>query len=141
MEIEQQQGKTNVEMVEQPSAAAQGQRPNPEGEEQHLMRSKADEVGIWRSALLFKRAGCIAMIAAFCAALDGYRKTPSALISNCRVLTLRTEINLNGGIVANKGFIKQMASPGTKVIDGKYVSAWGGIQSTGQFVGQVVRSA
>lgn len=34
-----------------------------------------------------------------------------------------------------------MASPGTTVIQGKYVSAWGGIQSAGQFVGQVVRSA
>jgi hypothetical protein len=50
-----------------------------------------------------------------------------------------TEINLNGGIIANKGFIKQFATPGTKVILGKYVSAWGGIQSAGQFVGQVVR--
>jgi hypothetical protein len=50
-----------------------------------------------------------------------------------------TEINLNGGIIANKGFIKQFAAPGTTVILGKYISAWGGIQSAGQFVGQVVR--
>jgi MFS transporter, SP family, general alpha glucoside:H+ symporter len=50
-----------------------------------------------------------------------------------------TEINLNGGIVANKGFIRQMASPNTKIIDGNYVSAWGGIQSAGQTIGQVVR--
>ena len=48
------------------------------------------------------------------------------------------EINLNGGIVANKGFIRQMAAPGTTVIQGKYISAWGGIQSAGQFLGQVV---
>lgn len=48
------------------------------------------------------------------------------------------EINLNGGIVANKGFIRQFASPGTVVISGTYVSAWGGIQSAGQTVGQVV---
>jgi len=33
-----------------------------------------------------------------------------------------------------------MASPGTVIIAGKYVSAWGGIQSAGQFVGQVVRA-
>ena len=50
-----------------------------------------------------------------------------------------TEINLNGGIVSNKGFIRQMAAPGTKIIAGKYISAWGGIQSAGQTVGQIVR--
>lgn len=53
--------------------------------------------------------------------------------SNCT-----SEINLNGGIVSNKGFIRQMAAPGIKAIDGKYVSAWGGIQSAGQTVGQIV---
>lgn len=31
-----------------------------------------------------------------------------------------------------------MATPGTKIIKGKYISAWGGIQSAGQVVGQVV---
>lgn len=49
-----------------------------------------------------------------------------------------TEINLNGGIVSNKGFIRQMASPGTSIIAGKYISAWGGVQSAGQTVGQIV---
>lgn len=48
------------------------------------------------------------------------------------------EINLNGGVVSNKGFIRQMANPGTTIIDGKYISAWGGIQSAGQTVGQIV---
>jgi hypothetical protein len=48
------------------------------------------------------------------------------------------EINLNGGIVSNKGFIEQMMGTGIKIIDGKYVSAWGGIQSAGQTVGQIV---
>lgn len=57
-----------------------------------------------------------------------------------QVLTSLTEINLNGGIIANKGFVKQFATPGTTVIQGKYVSAWGGIQSAGQFFGQVVRN-
>jgi hypothetical protein len=50
------------------------------------------------------------------------------------------EINLNAGIVSNKGFIRQMASPGTTIIQGKYISAWGGIQSTGQTLGQIVRN-
>jgi hypothetical protein len=31
-----------------------------------------------------------------------------------------------------------MEPSGVKILDGKYVSAWGGIQSAGQFVGQVV---
>lgn len=51
-----------------------------------------------------------------------------------------TEINLNAGIVSNKGFIQQMASPGTSIIAGKYISAWGGVQSAGQTVGQIVLS-
>ncbi|EPE07151.1 sugar transporter [Ophiostoma piceae UAMH 11346] len=85
-----------------------------------LMRSREDSLGIWQTVLRHKRVGLIGMAAAFCASLDGY------------------QINLNGNIVANKGFIRQMASPGTKIIKGKYVSAWGGIQSTGQTVGQIL---
>lgn len=50
------------------------------------------------------------------------------------------EINLNGGVVSNKGFIRQMANPETSIIEGKYISAWGGIQSAGQTVGQIVLS-
>jgi hypothetical protein len=74
METERQQGKSNVEMVEQTSAA-EHQMPISKGEGHHLMRSKADQLSVWRSVLLFRRVGCIAMIAAFCAALDGYRRT------------------------------------------------------------------
>ncbi|PMD16021.1 general substrate transporter [Hyaloscypha hepaticicola] len=92
----------------------------PTKDENPLMRSKVDDLSVWQSARKFKRVGFMAMAAAFCAALDGY------------------QINLNGGIIANKGFIKQFATPGTKVILGKYVSAWGGIQSAGQFIGQVL---
>lgn len=50
------------------------------------------------------------------------------------------EINLNGGVVSNKGFIRQMANSETSIIEGKYISAWGGIQSAGQTVGQIVLS-
>jgi hypothetical protein len=31
-----------------------------------------------------------------------------------------------------------MANPGKTIIDAKYISAWGGIQSAGQTVGQIV---
>ena len=74
MATAQEQSKNNVEMVEQTSGTER-QMAVSKGEDHHVMRSKADELGVWRSLLLFKRVGCIAMVAAFCAALDGYRKT------------------------------------------------------------------
>ncbi|RDW62205.1 putative maltose permease (MalP) [Coleophoma cylindrospora] len=83
------------------------------------MRLKSDDLGIMESVGRYKLITLVAMAAAFCASLDGY------------------QISLNGGIVSNKGFIKQFASPGTKIIKGKYVSAWGGIQSAGQTLGQI----
>ena len=55
------------------------------------------------------------------------------------MLWASTEISLNAGIVSNKGFIRQFATVGTTIIMGKYVSAWGGIQSAGQTIGQIVR--
>ncbi|KAH7127828.1 general substrate transporter [Dactylonectria estremocensis] len=85
-----------------------------------LMRSREDDLGVWDTTLKYKTIGVIAMAAAFSASLDGY------------------QINLNGGIVSNKGFIRQMASEGTEIIQGKYISAWGGIQSAGQTVGQIL---
>lgn len=50
------------------------------------------------------------------------------------------EINLNGGIVANEGFIHQIAGSQAEIVQSQYVSAWGGIQSAGQAIGQFVRS-
>ncbi|KAJ5871638.1 uncharacterized protein N7529_003991 [Penicillium soppii] len=85
-----------------------------------IMRSREDDLGIWQCVKRFKTVSWIAMAAAFSASLDGY------------------QINLNAGIVSNKGFIRQMASPGTTIIQGKYISAWGGIQSTGQTLGQIL---
>ncbi|KAF4499688.1 Major facilitator superfamily domain, general substrate transporter [Fusarium agapanthi] len=60
------------------------------------------------------------MLAAFSASLDGY------------------QINLNGGIVSNPGLIRQFSTSGTTIIADKYISAWGGIQSAGQTIGQVL---
>ncbi|KAK6077039.1 MFS alpha-glucoside [Seiridium cupressi] len=95
-------------------------RENVTHDDGPVLRAATDDLSVWQSVRRFKKVGYIAMAAAFCASLDGY------------------QINLNGGIVANKGFIKQMANPGTTIIDGTYVSAWGGIQSAGQTIGQVV---
>ncbi|GIK07192.1 hypothetical protein Aspvir_002848 [Aspergillus viridinutans] len=85
-----------------------------------LMRSKEDDLTVWQSVRRYRMVGVIAMAAAFSASLDGY------------------QINLNGGIVSNKGFIRQMATSDTAIIAGKYISAWGGIQSTGQTIGQIL---
>lgn len=46
-----------------------------------LMRSKEDSLGIWRTVLRHKRLGLIAMTAAFCASLDGYRESQAYLLT------------------------------------------------------------
>ncbi|KAJ4328834.1 hypothetical protein N0V84_000621 [Fusarium piperis] len=107
-----QQAKQDTEMVERRASGDAVTMP--------VMRSRFDDLGVWQSVRRYKHVGLIAMTAAFCASLDGY------------------QINLNGGIVSNKGFIRQFSSPGTTIIAGKYISAWGGIQSAGQTVGQVL---
>lgn len=38
----------------------------------HPMKTMEDSIGIWRTVLRHKRVGFIAMMAAFCAPLDGY---------------------------------------------------------------------
>jgi len=53
------------------------------------------------------------------------------------MMSLLTAVNLNGSIIANKGFIRDMAPPGAKAAEAKWVSAWGGIQSAGQCIGQM----
>lgn len=49
------------------------------------------------------------------------------------------QVNLNGSIIANKGFIRQFgtvrSATGVLSLDPKHVSVWGGIQSVGQVVG------
>ncbi|KAE8372412.1 general substrate transporter [Aspergillus bertholletiae] len=85
-----------------------------------VMRSKEDDLSVWQTVRRYKFVSVVAMAAAFSAALDGY------------------QINLNGGLVSNKGFIRQMTSPGTTIIAGQYVSAWSGIQSSGQTIGQIL---
>ncbi|KAF7189943.1 MFS transporter fmqE [Pseudocercospora fuligena] len=84
-----------------------------------VMRTKEDDLSFWQAIRRYKLVTGVAMCAAFCASLDGY------------------QITLNGGIVSNKGFIRQFFGNGVKVIPGKYVSAWGGIQSAGQTLGQI----
>ncbi|OJJ44483.1 hypothetical protein ASPZODRAFT_18673 [Penicilliopsis zonata CBS 506.65] len=102
----------NIESIEMDPPDTQLKAP--------IMRTKEDDLGVWQSVKRYKWVSVLAMVAAFSASLDGY------------------QINLNGGIVANKGFIRQMAAPGTTIINSNYVSAWGGIQSAGQTIGQIL---
>lgn len=117
---------TELETVSSAAGATGAAAPNhdaaapPAESEGQLMRTAADELGVWQTLVRFRRVGLIAMAAAFSASLDGY------------------QFELSGGIVANKGFIRQFASPGTTIIAGSYVSAWGGMQSAGQCIGQVL---
>jgi hypothetical protein len=138
--------KGEYEAVEQPTAEEDEQCTMTKGGAP-LMRSKIDDLSVWQTVRRYKSISVVATGAAFSAALDGYRmgtysrshiqKIAKSLTDEICVLL---EINLNGGIVSNEGFIRQMASPGTKIIEGKYVSAWGGIQSAGQTIGQIVRT-
>ncbi|KAL4746877.1 hypothetical protein BDW72DRAFT_206984 [Aspergillus terricola var. indicus] len=109
--------KVETEKVEETTTV---EKDETTGKGQPLMRSELDNLSIWESLRRYKVVTMIAMVAAFSASLDGY------------------QINLNGGIVSNKGFIRQMTSPETSIIEGKYVSAWSGIQSAGQTVGQIL---
>ncbi|KAF4176771.1 hypothetical protein CNMCM7927_003881 [Aspergillus lentulus] len=110
--------KTQVETVEHSHPAEMN--PATGKDAAPLMFSKEDDLTVWQSVRRYQMVGVIAMAAAFSASLDGY------------------QINLNGGIVSNKGFIRQMATAGTTIIAGKYISAWGGIQATGQTIGQIL---
>lgn len=129
--------KVNSETIENASAHDRPTTPVKDGE--LLMRSREDDLSVWQCVVRFKKVSLIAMLASFSAALDGYRENSYPAFLKLHMLISILEINLNGGIVSNKGFIQQMASPGTTIIAGKYVSAWGGIQSAGQTVGQIVR--
>jgi hypothetical protein len=90
-QMAEQQDKRDIQMVER-TTTTDDQMPTKD--ENPLMRSKADDLSVWQTATRFKRVGFMAMAAAFCAALDGYRKTFLCYTRNpqakeYRVLTLR----------------------------------------------------
>ena len=39
-----------------------------------VMRSKLDDLSVWKSVWRYRRVGCVSMLAAFSASLDGYRE-------------------------------------------------------------------
>ncbi|EEU46206.1 uncharacterized protein NECHADRAFT_79489 [Fusarium vanettenii 77-13-4] len=80
------------------------------------MRSELDNLPILKALRIYWRIALICMMAAFSAALEGY------------------QLALANAIVSNKGFIRQMPNGGTK-LNPTHVAVWGGMLSTGQFVG------
>lgn len=64
--------KGNSEAIENASAEKQPTTLVKDGEP--VMRSREDDLSVWQCALRFKRVSLIAMVAAFSASLDGYRK-------------------------------------------------------------------
>ncbi|KAH8743739.1 general substrate transporter [Diaporthe sp. PMI_573] len=90
-------------------------KPFSEGVEVQ-MRSTLDDLPILKAVRIYWRVAAICMMAAFNAALEGY------------------QLALTNSIVSNKGFIRTMSGGGTK-LNPTYISVWGGMLSTGQFVG------
>ncbi|KAF5007945.1 hypothetical protein FDECE_5757 [Fusarium decemcellulare] len=80
------------------------------------MRSELDDLPILKAVGIYWRIASICMMAAFSAALEGY------------------QLALTNSIVSNKGFIRQMSNGGSK-LNPTHVAVWGGMLSTGQFVG------
>ena len=66
--------KAEVEAVEMHNVA--DDVPNPKGGAP-LMRTKEDDYSVWQTVARYKVVGYIAMAAAFCASLDGYRRLTS----------------------------------------------------------------
>ena len=73
MAQEQDLSKNQMEMVENSAIV--------HGDDAPVMRTKADDLSIWESVRKYKRVGFIAMMASFCASLDGYRKASIPAVS------------------------------------------------------------
>ncbi|KAM0754628.1 general substrate transporter [Meredithblackwellia eburnea MCA 4105] len=91
------------------------------GPEIVVPKSKLDSLTIPQALKVYRKASLICALAAFSAMCDGY------------------QVNLNGSIIVNKGFIKQFgtvkSSAGVLSLNAQYVSVWGGMQSVGQVIG------
>lgn len=82
------------------------------------LRSKIDNLAVFTALKTYRFTALICMAAAFSASLDGYQG------------------HLNSSIVSNKGFIRQFAPKGSKILDAKWVALWGGTSSAGQTIAQ-----
>ena len=92
------------------------------------LKSEFDQLSILQAMWTFRRTAALCAIAAFCASTDGEWRLLQANVSGY-------QNQLVGSIVANKGFIYQFASDHT-TINPSWVSAFGGVFTAGQLIGQ-----
>ncbi|KAG8628291.1 hypothetical protein KVT40_004164 [Elsinoe batatas] len=75
----------------------------------------------WQTAKTFRWVAAVCALAAFSAATDGY------------------QIGINGGIIANTGFVREFATAtnatGQPFLTSPIISAWSAIMSVGQIIG------
>ncbi|KAK8850771.1 hypothetical protein IAR55_004691 [Kwoniella newhampshirensis] len=86
------------------------------------LKSNFDELGLLATAWKFRKAVMVSTLMCVAAACDGY------------------QINLNGNIIANSGFTRQVGfknSKGVYVLNANNTALWGALQSLGQLVGML----
>ncbi|PLB45132.1 MFS general substrate transporter [Aspergillus steynii IBT 23096] len=86
------------------------------------LKSQADDLGVWATVKRFPKAVFVCNLLCIAAAADGY------------------QINLNGNIIANQGFINHVGfldSSGERALKANYTALWGAMQSLGQLIGMV----
>lgn len=110
--------KAELDHVEDVTRADATQATPADVQDPPALRSKIDNLAIYQALKTYRWTAVICMAAAFSASLDGYQG------------------HLNSSIVSNKGFIRQFAPAGSKILDAKWVALWGGTSSAGQTIAQ-----
>ncbi|OCF35836.1 sugar transporter [Kwoniella heveanensis BCC8398] len=89
-----------------------------------VLKSSFDELTPWETAKTFKKAVFVCFMLCVAAAADGY------------------QINLNGNIIANPGFVQQVGyldpATGKYALNPQHTALWGALQSLGQLIGMVL---
>lgn len=98
-------------------------------QEEHIaLKSQFDDLTAWQALKTFKVVSLYCCAAAFSAATDGYQASRSFTIIlaffRLTAYPLWLQININGNILANKGFIRQFGTTtdatGAQILD----AAW-----------------
>jgi hypothetical protein len=98
-------------------------------QEEHVaLKSQFDDLTAWQALKTFKVVSLYCCAAAFSAATDGYQASRPCLKFLASILStahpIWLQININGNILANKGFIRQFGtttdSTGAQILD----AAW-----------------
>ncbi|KAM6511998.1 hypothetical protein FALCPG4_016986 [Fusarium falciforme] len=87
------------------------------------LKSSHDKLGLRASAWRFRKAVLVCNLLCIAAACDGF------------------QINLNGNIIANQGFINHVGflnDEGEYVLKAQYTALWGALQSLGQILGMLL---